>query len=240
MRQREKRFEGLLGKHYRLFTLACPHYHTLQYLVKNEIRNFAKNKKQERIKVCEIGPGIGYTTKAILESDPRVHLLSIDDEKVMIEQARTYVGKGGKRVEFVLKDGLAFLKTLESGSIDVFASVFTLHNWTESYRDQVITEVFRVLKSGGIFVNADKYAHPDPRKHEKQLTLQLKQLNIFEEINIPQLKSAWVQHYLEDNQPGVIMKEDRAVQQMKEVGFAAVDVFSRINMEAVLVAKKGI
>ncbi|MCK5026765.1 MAG: class I SAM-dependent methyltransferase, partial [Nanoarchaeota archaeon] len=154
----EKRFSGKIGEEYELFRLACPHFQELENTLGRIIREQFQDKSFEEIKVLEIGCGSGYTTLIILNSNNRTRIVAVDNESVMIEQAKEILNEfvENNRVELIEGDALEFLKKQDSDSFEVFASGFTLHNFTKNYRGKVIKEIYRVLKPEGIFVNADK------------------------------------------------------------------------------------
>ncbi len=237
----EKRFSGKIGEEYELFRLACPHFQELENTLGRIIREQFQDKSFEEIKVLEIGCGSGYTTLIILNSNNRTRIVAVDNESVMIEQAKEVLNEfvENNRVELIEGDALEFLKKQDSDSFEVFASGFTLHNFTKNYRGKVIKEIYRVLKPEGIFVNADKYALDDESKHKQSLNWQLQQFKReYSKINRPDLIKEWISHYLEDNKPEVIMKESESIKSMSKIGFRDIKIVFRKQMEAVLFAEK--
>ncbi|MBH41728.1 MAG: hypothetical protein CL685_03370 [Candidatus Magasanikbacteria bacterium] len=236
-----KKFDGKIGEEYELFKLSCPHFDKLENTVGKIIKKEYKNKKNKTINVLEIGTGPGYTTLIILDSDNRTNVVSVDNESLMTKQAEKILSTFiiNNRVKLVTEDGLKFLKKQSNESFDIFASGFTLHNFNKSYREKVIKEIYRILKPKGIFINADKYALDNKSEHIKSLNYQLQQFkDQYSKINRPDLTKEWTKHYLEDNEPEVIMKENDSIQFMKKVGFKDIKIVLRIQMEAVFFAKK--
>ncbi len=234
-----QRFQGKAGEEYQLFKLACPHYDELERVVGEVIAKRYSNSEQKIIGALELGCGPGYTTSVILSADSRIRVKAVDNEPVMISQARTcledYVKEG--RVELVEQDALTYLQSLEDESVDVFASGFTLHNFDNEYRNQVLNEVYRIMKKGGLFVNADKYARDE--EHNEDLQWQLQQFREkYDAIGRPDLKEEWTKHYLEDEAPKVIMLEEEAIAEMKKIGFSSIDILLRKKMEAILSCQK--
>ncbi|MEA3515216.1 MAG: class I SAM-dependent methyltransferase [Nanoarchaeota archaeon] len=237
----DKRFKGNAGTEYGLFKLACPHFQKLENALGKIIKEQFQSNSFEEIKILEIGCGPGYTTLIILDSDNRTRIIAVDNEPVMIKQAKEILNKFIKnnRVELIEYDALKFLKKQSSDSFDVFASGFTLHNFTKDYREKVIKEIYRVLKQGGIFVNADKYALDDKSEHKQSLNWQLQQFKEgYSRINRPDLIEEWTNHYLEDDKPEVIMKESESIKSMSKIGFKNIKLLFRKQMEAILFAKK--
>ncbi|MBI2105381.1 class I SAM-dependent methyltransferase [Candidatus Woesearchaeota archaeon] len=237
----DKRFHGKAGEEYNLFKLACPHFKELENTLGNIIREQFQDRNDSEIKVLEIGCGPGFTTLIILDSDERTKIVAVDNEPVMITQAKEILKKfiDISRVQLIEDDALEFLKKQSSDSFDVFASGFTLHNLPNNFRQKVTKEIYRVLKSGGIFVNADKYALDNESKHKKSLEWQLHKFKEkYSQINRPDLIKEWTNHYLEDDKPNVIMRESDSINAMNEMGFKDIKIVFRKQMDAVLFARK--
>jgi tRNA (cmo5U34)-methyltransferase len=237
----DKRFHGKAGEEYDLFKLACPHFEELENTLGKIIKEQFQDKNNSEIKVIEIGCGPGFTTLIILDSDERTKIVAVDNELVMIKQAQEILKDpiNSERVQLVENDALEFLKKQSSDSFDVFASGFTLHNLPKNFREEIIKEVYRVLKPEGIFVNADKYALDDESEHKQSLNWQLQQFKEkYSQINRPDLIEEWTNHYLEDEKPTVIMKESEAMKSMSKIGFKNIKIVFREQMDAVLFAEK--
>lgn len=237
----DKRFHGKAGEEYKLFKLACPHFEELENTLGKIIKEQFQDKNNSEIKVLEIGCGPGFTTLIILNSDKRIKIVAVDNETVMIEQAKEILKEfvNNKRVQLVEADALEFLRKQSSDSFDVFASGFTLHNFPNDFREQVLKEIYRVLKPEGIFINADKYALNNESEHKQSLNWQLQQFKEkYSQINRPDLIDEWSSHYLEDDKPEVIMKESKAIKSMNKICFKNIKIVFRKQMEAVLFAEK--
>ena len=102
-----------------------------------------------------------------------------------------------------------------------------------------MTEIYRVLKSGGLFINADKYAYDGEKEHTKHSQWQLQQFEIFDKINRPDLKNAWTKHYLDDEKPEIRMQEGEFREILNSLGFIEIEKIYRKHMEAVIVARRG-
>jgi len=236
-----KRFYGKAGEEYNLFKLVCPHFEELEGTLGKIIKDQFQDKENSEIKVLEIGCGPGFTTLVILDSDKRTKIVAIDNEPVMINQAKEILKEfiDNERVKLVEDDALKFLKKQSSDSFDVFASGFTLHNLPTYFRKEIIKEIYRVLKPEGIFVNADKYALDNKLEYEQSLDWQLQQFKEkYSQINRPDLIEEWTNHYLEDNKPSIIIKESEAINFMSKIGFKNTKIIFRKQMDAVLFAKK--
>ncbi len=237
----DKRFHGKAGEEYNLFKLACPHFEELENKLGKVIREQFQNKNISEIKVLEIGCGPGYTSLIILDADKRTKIVAVDNEPVMVEQAKEilkeFIDHG--RVQLIEDDALEFLKKQSSDSFDVFASGFTLHNLPNDFREKVLKEICRVLKSEGIFVNADKYALNNESEHRKSLNWQLQQFKEkYSQINRSDLIEEWTKHYLQDDKTNIIMRESDSIKSMNGIGFKDIKILFRKQMDAVLFARK--
>src|SRR5258708_6210457 len=155
----EHRFRGAMSEEYHLIRLAIPGFEELQSFVGEVISRYLPDGGPQPVGVLEIGCGDGVTSATILSSRQDCFLTALDSEEKMIEQASTNLRRcvQDNRCRLVLCDALAHLKTLPPCSVDIVASALTLHNMERSYRDALHAEIFRSLKPGRQFVNADKY-----------------------------------------------------------------------------------
>ena len=121
--------------------------------------------------------------------------------------------------------------------MDAVASGLTIHNFKVDYREDVLKEIFRVLKSGGTFINADKYVPDDLEEYKKEYDWQMQQ---FRDADVTEeVREGWIKHYEVDNRPEIIMKERESVELMKRIGFVDVATSNRHHLEMLLIAKKG-
>ncbi len=238
---KNKRFNNNTGRDYHLFSLGCPHNDWMMDRLIEAIGTSFKGSVRDAIHILEVGCGPGFSTKRLLKLDGRLKVTAVDNEKVMIRQARKNLKRfvEEKRVRLVFKDGLEFLKGQKSGSFDLFVSEFTLHNFQDDYREEVLREIFRILKQGGSFFNLDKYAHDDEKRHQKALSWQLRKFKeVYPNIGRDDLAEEWTKHYLEDEKPRIIMRESESKKLMRIIGFKRVRIIARKRMEAIMVAEK--
>jgi ubiquinone/menaquinone biosynthesis C-methylase UbiE len=234
----EHRFKGAMSEEYKLIRLALPHFDQLQRLVGEAVANYVTVSSPPC--VLDVGCGDGVTSDTILSSRTDVMVTALDNEEKMVEQARQnlaqFVQTGRCRV--VKNDALAYLRREHDAGFDIVASVLTLHNLDHHYRHLVHWEIYRVLKPGGLFVNADKYVESDEQRFKG---LQVALGRFFDAL-VPlgkfDLLRDWVLHNVADQGPDRVMKEADAVEELTSIGFRSVAVRSRMNMEALLTALK--
>jgi hypothetical protein len=95
-----------------------------------------------------------------------------------------------------------------------------------------------VLRPGGLFVNADKYAEADEQRFRALQVALGRFFDAFVPLGKLDLLRDWVLHNVADQGPDRVMKEADAVGELREIGFREIAVCDRHNMEAVLTARK--
>ncbi len=242
------------GREYILLKKITPHYKFYQNLVGLTLAShFANAKPNGSIKVLEIGCGDGYTSRILLDSDPRVSLTAVDISRERLSLVMENFGAelSSGRLRIVLSDALTLMELMADRTYDAFASAATLHNFDKRYRANVISQTARLLKPGGLFINADKFAVDDPLEHAQHLQWSLDMLNQFDRLNISelkasgfpitradllQLKQTWHDHFLEDEKPDIIQHERAAIASLIQSGFVDIRVIFRAQVDAVLTA----
>ena len=235
----QTRFSGAIGNDYDLFKLPAPHFDELQQRAGQLVyENYRSKERTGRFNVLEIGCGTGETTRHILESDMNVHVLTIDNDFGMLEQARDNLASFGDCVQFICGDALAELEKLAANGVhfDAFVSGLTLHNLDRTYRAELIERIVQLLVPSGIYVNADKYALDEPALHAKDLETQLGALKVFDKIGRPDLREVWTKHYLEDEATRCTETDERVL--LSTCGFQNFQICYRKNMEAIITATK--
>jgi len=128
---------------------------------------------------------------------------------------------------------------LADNSIDLIASAYTLHNFLNSYREQVLKEIFRVLKPNGQFINGDRYALNDIRHHTRAVQDEVSQyFEILTPLNRTDVLKQWIVHLFNDESEDHVMRENNALQQMHHFGFIDIKINHRMTVNALLTASK--
>ena len=233
-------FSGVIGQDYQLLKQISPFAAEMSRLVGVAVGEFCRQKSGPA-SVVELGGGTGITTLSILSVDDQLTVLSIDNEPTMQNQAKEslkqWVDAG--RLAFFCDDALTALRTMESESIDVLASAYTLHNFLADYREKVIQEIFRVLKPGGRFINGDRYALDDISAHTR--CTQQEVANYFKVligINRLDVLEHWIIHLFSDESENHIMREKIALQQLVDSGFKQIVLTHRLEVNALVCAVK--
>ena len=119
----------------------------------NELAKILKGVELQNKRVLDIGCGMGGIDILLVEKYGAADVIGIDVEKPVLEKAERYVREAGlaEKISFVLVDPgpLQF----EDASFDtVFTKDALLHI---SDKRMLFSEIFRVLKPGGVFVGGD-------------------------------------------------------------------------------------
>lgn len=232
-------FSGIIGQDYELLKLICPFVLEISRLVGLEVAEVCC--ESELASVVELGGGTGITTLAILSATDRANLFSVDNEPTMQNQAKQslqeWVNAG--RLEFCANDALGALKSLDDDSVDIIASAYTLHNFEAEYRKRVIEESYRVLKTGGRFINGDRYALDDIDQHTRNTQQEVASyFKALTDINRLDLLEHWIIHIFSDESENRIMREAIALKQLSEAGFQKIQLKLRKDVNALVTAVK--
>jgi tRNA (cmo5U34)-methyltransferase len=230
-------FTGKIGAEYDFLRLMCPN-HVL--LAKRLGETVGAWRPDAALKGVEIGCGTGVSTLPLLAARENLTLTAIDAAPAMLDQAREnladYVKAG--RVEFKQADALEALKALPSDSVDVVASNYAIHNFLDDYRSLALAEIHRVLKSGGLFINGDRYALDDRAAHllDTQETVR-RWFKLFREMDRLDLLEDWVVHFYSDESPDHVMYFTPSMEKLKALGFT-VSVDYREGVDTLVKAVK--
>jgi tRNA (cmo5U34)-methyltransferase len=233
-------FSGAIGQEYQSLLLICPFAAQMSRLVSETLATYSQSY-QETLNVVELGGGTGITTALILSATDKVKVLSVDNEPTMQSQAKNNLNAWSEqeRLTFSGQDALTALQALPDASVDCVASAYTLHNFLDSYRAQVIVEIFRVLKKGGLFVNGDRYGLDDISAHT--LTIQKELAGYFKVFVAQQrfdLLEQWTIHLFSDESENHVMRESVSLKQLVEAGFMQVTLTHRAEVNALVTAMK--
>jgi ubiquinone/menaquinone biosynthesis C-methylase UbiE len=193
------------------------------------------------LSVVELGTGTGVTTLSLLNANNTLHVVSIDNQMTMQTQAKQHLQAwiDNNRLTLCNNDALSALQNMASNSVDIVASTYTLHNFLNNYREQVLQEIFRVLKPNGLFVNGDRYALNDIDEHTR-LTQQDAShfFSVLTKVNKIDLLEQWILHLISDESENHLMRESVALAQLHAAGFTDIKLSHRLEVNALVTATK--
>jgi ubiquinone/menaquinone biosynthesis C-methylase UbiE len=232
----ERRFQGKISADYLLVMQGIQHLAGIDREVVNAICGFKSPNALNTLKGLEIGCGSGRATAKLLAARPDINLNAVDNEPQLLVQARQNLQdeiKQGK-LALVESDALAYLQSIGNSHFDIVASVMALHNFERTYRNRVLREIHRILKSGGLFVNGDKYPPDDPTEFYRILPLHLAPFfDVLGSAGKVDLLKEVVLHELADFAPDRVMKENEFLREVSEIGFGGCKFTCRKNFDAV-------
>ena len=233
-------FSGIIGQEYEMLKRICPHSTEMSRLVGVAVKDYCEENKKYT-SVVELGGGTGITTLSILLANEDLSIISIDNESTMQNQAKSSLVNWVEqsRLSFVENDALSALKNMESNSVDIIASAYTLHNFIQGYRDEVLHEIYRVLKKEGQFINGDRYGLDNISRHTQTVQHEISgYFRVLTELNKLNLLEHWIVHLFNDESENHVMRESSAIQQLKDTGFADIKLSNRVEVNALVTAKK--
>lgn len=231
-----KRFHGVGGTDYEICTPYFPGNDECETLV---ARTIAEHIGHDRGRVLDLGVGTGLTSRAILRRCPNAGITALDNEAVMIKQARKSLREWQSQVKFVTQDALEFLKNCPDQSFDAIASAMVIHNFTQVYRREALKQLARVLKTGGVFVNGDKYAKDDVDARRRAYEWQVRHFeHMRRETRRDDLADYWINHITLDETAALVMPEAEARRQMQQIGFKNIRRIFRRMQYAVVTATR--
>ncbi len=234
-------FSGIIGQDYDMLNEICPLATEMSCLVGDAVFRYCAKYSSKAIDVLELGGGTGMTTLSVLSAHDKLTVLSVDNEPNMQKQAKKRLKKWVEegRLRFSADDALTALQTLESDSMDILASAYTLHNFESDYRDKVISEIYRVLKPEGQFINGDRYALDNISAHTRMIQQEV--AGYFRVLTKKQrldLLEHWIIHLFNDESENHLMRETVSLEQLKEKGFKDVELSNRMDVNALVTANK--
>lgn len=233
-------FSGVIGEEYDMLNLICPLATEMSRQVGKKVAEFQAELNRP-LKVIELGGGTGITTLAILSACDQVEILSVDSEPTMQNQAKKSLSQWQEQgvLTFSGQDALSALHDQETESVDVIASAYTLHNFQDDYRARVVTEMFRVLKPGGLFINGDRYGLDDVSEHTRLIQQEVSgYFEVLTKLNRLDLLEHWIVHLFSDESENHVMRESVALKQLQDVGFAQIDLTNRTAVNALVSSVK--
>jgi ubiquinone/menaquinone biosynthesis C-methylase UbiE len=239
----ERLFSGQIGEEYDMLRFICPAAGEISRKVGEFVQRWESGALAPVgvVRVVEVGCGTGITTGALLRARDDLGIVAVDVEPTMLDQARVNLAEwlDAGRLSLVESDALSFLRAQASASVDVLASAYTFHNFLDVYRRQVIAEVHRVLKPGGLFINGDRYALDDGEEHTRLIQREAKHyFATFAPMRRYDLLESWIIHLFSDESPDHVMRLQAALESYRAAGFSPVVVHDRDQNNALVTAEK--
>ena len=155
----------------------------------------------------------------MLKSRENIRLTTVDIDREVIEFAKQALSSY-TNVNFIVSDALLFVNEQKSNSFDLIVSAFTIHNLTDEYRQSLYKEMHRILKAGGLFINADKFVSDNKKEQIEGLKYRIRTyIETLLKKNKLDLLKEWTVHYIDDHTPNKLLKFDQTIKDLEIVGF---------------------
>jgi tRNA (cmo5U34)-methyltransferase len=109
----------------------------------------------DRIEALDLGAGTGLLSALIADKFRKARLTLFDFTPEMLTIARKRLKDAGRRLRYVTAD---FSAAVRSERYDVVVSALAIHHLPESGKRRLFADIFKYLKPGGVFINADQVA----------------------------------------------------------------------------------
>lgn len=229
---------------------AIDNYYLLEKVYENYIETQEKlnvlinnyKSQSKTIKILEIGCGTGITTNIILSSRDDIKVTAIDIDPNAIKQSHKNLNKwSNDKLKLVLTDALEYLSGCDNNSFDIIVSAFTIHNFSQEYRNNIYETSYSVMKKKSLFINADKYVPDNEELQIKGLKYCISRyVDVLIKEGKRELLKEWIIHYIDDQSPDKIMRANEAKKNMYEYGFKEIKFIYKSAKEniAILQARK--
>ena len=114
-------------------------------------------------RILDLGAGTGLLAAWIFAAHPRAEITLVDLSGAMLAQARIRLAQAAEkgRAHFLIADlaqAVAF-----RGPFDAVVSALAIHHLEASAKHELFVRIHRVLRPGGVFLNADQVRGATPR-----------------------------------------------------------------------------
>ena len=174
--------------------------------------------------ILDLGAGTGLLTTFVRSWYPAAHIHLMDFSAPMIDLARTRLA-GDSNITFEVAD---YVTAPLGGPYDSIVSALSIHHIDHDAKRTLFAKIFRALRPGGTFVNAEQVAGPTPALDAVYKSLWLQQVR--EGGATPQQIADSLYRQQDDRCASV----EEQLHWMREAGFTDADCWFKDNRFAVL------
>ncbi len=202
------------------------------------------NNSNMQLKVLELGIGTGFFTVKFLEKFPLAHIVAIDGAQSMINIAKNRLDSPETSVEFKVIDfrNLDQL-SLKTSSLDIVFSSYALHHLTQQEKTAMMDTVYKLLKPGGWFINADLFVAKSQTIEERFQALRVqgivkraKKKRDPRFLDVHNTRNFLNQLEKNEGDKPLAISSDMAI--LQTIGFQSVDIIWKEHREAVICGQK--
>jgi tRNA (cmo5U34)-methyltransferase len=111
------------------------------------------------LKVLDLGAGTGLYSAMVQAIFPNAEFTLLDLAAEMLERAKTRFSEMGKSPRILIGD---YIKTDLAGPYDLIISGLSIHHLSDLDKERLYQRIYKALKPGGMFVNADQVLGKTP------------------------------------------------------------------------------
>lgn len=192
--------------------------------------SFPTRENSTSFRILEIGCGSGTTTSIISNFFRNSKLVSIDHDERAVSFCKDRFS-ASRNINFFTIDAIDFCESQGDHHYDFVVSAFTIHNIINYKREKLYSQLFRILKPGGIFINGDKFVSEEREVRYDALKFRVGKLLDAIDPMPRELAKYWVLHYLEDFKPERRLLFAQTVCDLHKQGFENVKYTFRSDAE---------
>ncbi|MEH6942678.1 class I SAM-dependent methyltransferase [Bacillus sp. JJ722] len=174
--------------------------------------------------IMDLGCGNGFLGEILLRTYPKAKAICIDHSKPMIEQAEIYLKPYADRCELYVRDFSMSIKDLvEPNTVDCIVSGFAIHHLTNEMKKTLYTDIYNVLKPGGIFINIEHTASITREMEELYDELFIDYLTAYNKGKREEIAAEYFSR--PDKADNILEHVDVQVNWLREIGFNHADCY---------------
>ncbi|MGL4773373.1 MAG: class I SAM-dependent methyltransferase [Clostridium sp.] len=189
------------------------------------VRELAFMKENGR--VLDLGSGTGLLAQFVMEKYPKAHYILVDIAEEMLKVAKERF-KGYENVDYKVCD----YRTEELGEYDLIISGMSIHHLDSEEKRELFKSIYKSLKKGGVFINADQVFGEDKVSEEIQKKYQ------FDYIENCSLSREDKDKTYERIKMDKMDTMSYQIEMLKEAGFNSVDIYYKCYNYTVFRASK--
>jgi ubiquinone/menaquinone biosynthesis C-methylase UbiE len=226
----ENRYNGLLKKYNTDIVLVTAN-DPLKVYVTHELRKVLGNKKNAR--VLEIGCGEWELTKHLLAYTKDTIIDLLDPSRSMLRACKKNLSDTTNRLRYICKDISDYL--VHEENYDAIVSSQVIHNFTQSFKQDTFSRIYKALYPGGVYIMTDKVYPDDNALRDDMFEIQNRR---YRDYLPPHVAQAIIEHEKQDMSDPYRMEESSTLQTLIDTWFTEAMVIDRIERDVVIKARK--